>query len=75
MKLDEEKKLYRNCIWSHDLIYNFVVDKFFIWNCLESQNIVWVLIYWNLKFSSNHMDVSMTNTKVVVLNTIYKVSI
>ena len=38
MNLDENKLYIR--IVSHDKTYNFVVEKFFIWNCLGSQNII-----------------------------------
>ena len=35
MNLDEENIYIK--IVALDMIYNFVVDKFFIWNCLETQ--------------------------------------
>jgi hypothetical protein len=36
MNSDEDK--FHIKIRALDAIYNFVVKKFFIWNCLESQN-------------------------------------
>ena len=35
----DEDKLYMKIV-ALDEMYNFVVEKFFIWNCLGSQNII-----------------------------------
>ena len=43
-KKSDQNKLYIEVV---DLIeiYNFVVDDFFIWNCLQSQNMFEALIF------------------------------
>lgn len=47
MKLDDDE-LYMNIV-ALNMMYIFVVEKFFIWNFLEFQNIVLILGFWNLK--------------------------
>ena len=32
------------------MLWNFVVDKFFIWNLLVVENYVWISQIWNLNF-------------------------
>lgn len=48
MKLDDDE-LYMNIV-ALNVMYIFVVEKFFIWNFLEFQNIV--LSSWILKFKN-----------------------
>jgi hypothetical protein len=69
MSLDEDK-LYSKIV-ALNVIYNFVVEKFLIRNCLGSQKIV--LISLILKFEKNQttLDVDMIYTIVVGINTIY----
>jgi len=55
-----------------DMIYNFIVDNFFIYNYLESQ---FFFNFSELKFNFRifewYQNVNMIYTKIIVLNVIY----
>ena len=67
MTLDDNK-LYIKIIALHTT-YNYIVYKFFIWNYLESQNIV-SQRFWNfiLKLFKKTLDVDMVYIKVCGYN-------
>jgi hypothetical protein len=66
MNSDEDKFYIK--IVAIDTIYNFIVDMFFIWKCLEPQNIVSKVILLNTIYNFVVEKFSRLESQICVIN-------